>query len=870
MSKKKSVRAIPEATGDDDYNDNHNNNDDDVEDATTKKKRSPRVIVRARSQSNATRSTVSSSLSPQDLENRRKFSPGRVKPRRNKSEQAMMPPAFQLLTLTTTTTRDDDNNQKEPEDHERRHKASRNLGVVENNNNNNNNNNDDDDDGLSAADTREMPSIRRSRSGSSLGKMFRRVATATTAAASSGDKIDKSSRADQQPQTSSTNTAPQRPPTSGNTSEQKSQKQPYLRSKSSKSTKSTLGDLFRRTSSTSNSSSFGTKALQGIHNNKTKTNKLPKNIKEIDGSLWQVDEKGNAIKKVIHKSQVTAGITKSSSNRKIDFAATTTGHSVDSNKMDGRLGRKIRGGRRRVSSDWSVADESATTASSMNRSCISSHKSVDFSHKSIDSRSNSSYRSNETRATAAAAIAVRNNNNNNNRSLSKGALNRLDDSEHTSNSDSSLYLDEIPSKPTRSQSNERNEDAKPVIKKGRPKRRPTTIASTTVPSSSKSGGPSCSPPSDVPNNRRNSTKNNNKNSNKTGGASCLPSSDPNNNNDDDDDPSTAMRMVADLQKQLLESQHEVWRLTQVTQEQRGTVEVTKRMTQKLEADIEGITGERRDLVSELDRLRTKLELREQDLTRKQEELEKERRAAGNLPSSDHLVEKITDLMNENNDLMERMMTRKAEARQQMEKKEGEVRFLQNELDRMRVERGEQDFENLRRASVDNGNNNNGNSTSLQLVDKIWNQKKDASEQVYKRQIQDLKERVKSLELSNGKLKKELENSTLEIKDEDDEETRKAKEVAQAVSKAGLTRTKSAQRVRDRCERQITRSRSPHTNRENRMVSLIKRSQSVETALRRRLNRTRNDDDDGNSNTNNNKVNDDVAEKYEFCNKNANW
>jgi len=342
-------------------------------------------------------------------------------------------------------------------------------------------------------------------------------------------------------------------------------------------------------------------------------------------------------------------------------------------------------------------------------------------------------------------------------------------------------------------------------------------------------------------------------------------------NSNGDDPSTAMRMVADLQKQLLESQHEVWRLMQVTQEQRGTIELTKPITQNLEADIKRITGERRDLVSELDRLHTKLELREQDLILKQEELEKEKRAAGNLPGGDHLVEKITDLMNENNDLMERMMTRKAEARQQMEKKEGEVRFLQNELDRMRAERGEQDFENLRRASVDNGkdnnsnNNNNSTSTSLQLVDKIWNQKKDASEEIYKRQIQDLKERVKSLELSNGKLKKELENATLEIKDEDDEETRKAKEVAQAVSQAGLTRTRSAQRVRDRCERQITRSRSPHANRENRMVSLIKRSQSVETALRRRLNRTR---DEGGGNNDNN--GDGVAEKYEFCNKNTNW
>jgi len=38
-------------------------------------------------------------------------------------------------------------------------------------------------------------------------------------------------------------------------------------------------------------------------------------------------------------------------------------------------------------------------------------------------------------------------------------------------------------------------------------------------------------------------------------------------------------------------------LKQVTQEQRGTVKVTETITQKLEVDIEGITGKQQDLIS---------------------------------------------------------------------------------------------------------------------------------------------------------------------------------------------------------------------------------------------------------------------------------
>mmetsp|Transcript_7434 Transcript_7434/g.21640 ORF Transcript_7434/g.21640 Transcript_7434/m.21640 type:complete len:331 (-) Transcript_7434:1227-2219(-) len=330
-----------------------------------------------------------------------------------------------------------------------------------------------------------------------------------------------------------------------------------------------------------------------------------------------------------------------------------------------------------------------------------------------------------------------------------------------------------------------------------------------------------------------------------------------------------MSLVADLQKKLMESQHEVWRLQQIADDLQSTIDGTESEMKKLRADIEACDDEKKDLRSEMDRLGNKLELREQDLQRTQTELENEKRAALDRPTGDHLIDQITDLMNENNELLDKMTAQKVEARARMEKREEEVRYLQQELDRMRLERGEKDLEQLRRsnAAAANGETATAPTTtkSMQLVDKIWNQKKDVSEQTYKRQIQELKERVRILEMSNNKMRNELGNSTLQIKDDDDEETRKAKEVAMAVAKGKLTRTKSAQRVRDRCQRQLSRSKSPHANRENRLItSLIKRSNSVDLSLRNRLaNRNNNMNNMNNTNTHD-------TEKYEFVNRNEQW
>lgn len=556
----------------------------------------------------------------------------------------------------------------------------------------------------------EKPSLRRSKSKNSLGELFRR--------ASFSEKIDKGKAED------------------GNSS---SEKRPLVRSKSA------LGEFFNRKNSTDKS--VGTSTPSCIKSMPAgKMLKLPKSIKEIDGQLWRVDEKGNKIKRVRRKSTANA------TNTYENCAETTTGHSVEE-KVEGRLGRKIRGGRRRnVPSDWSLTEDSG--ASSV------------LSYKSNDSR-----------------VRTRG------RPFSREALDRLDNSTHGSDN-GSLSHDEIPSKPRRSQSNEKNSDAKPAKRLvPRPKRRPSTPR-------------------------------------KTEGTSCLPSS-SRSIAEGHDDQATAMQMVAELQKQLMESKHEVWRLKQVTAEQKEEIDGTDSKIAELEANISDAANERKNLVSEVDRLSTKLELREQDLIKKQEELEKEKIAALDRPAGDHLVAQITELMNENNELMDRMTALKLVARQQKDKKDEELRFLKSELDRLRAERDQQNLEKLRPEKP----------SSMQLVDKIWNQKRDATEQSYRRQIQDLRDRVRGLEASNGKLKRELGRVTVEIKSDDDEETRKAKEMARAVSRGRLTRTRSAQRVRDRCERQLERSKSPHANGENKLSRLIQRSKSADmSVVRHRLNR----------------------------------
>merc|ERR1712183_292721 len=94
-------------------------------------------------------------------------------------------------------------------------------------------------------------------------------------------------------------------------------------------------------------------------------------------------------------------------------------------------------------------------------------------------------------------------------------------------------------------------------------------------------------------------------------------------------------------------------------------------------------------------------------------------------------------------------------------KDEELRFLQEELTRMRAEQGDRQLE---RAS--------GGTTSLQMVDTLWNQNKETEAETQRRQIRELQARVESLEANNenltNQLKIQLDQAPLKINEDDHE------------------------------------------------------------------------------------------------------
>ena len=67
-----------------------------------------------------------------------------------------------------------------------------------------------------------------------------------------------------------------------------------------------------------------------------------------------------------------------------------------------------------------------------------------------------------------------------------------------------------------------------------------------------------------------------------------------------------------------------------------------------------------------------------------------------------------------------------------------------------------------------------------MADRIFKQKKKSLDcTTHENEVISLQERVDSLQIANEKLTKELEKATLTINDDDDDEIRKAKEIARA-------------------------------------------------------------------------------------------
>ncbi len=80
-----------------------------------------------------------------------------------------------------------------------------------------------------------------------------------------------------------------------------------------------------------------------------------------------------------------------------------------------------------------------------------------------------------------------------------------------------------------------------------------------------------------------------------------------------------------------------------------------------------------------------------------------------------------------------------------------------------------------------------------VVDKLYKEKKELEEKLNEK-IQSLEQKVVTLQEKNGSLKNDLEKATLEIKDDDDEDVRRAKEMAKAVKQGGVKNTADAKRA----------------------------------------------------------------------------
>eukprot|EP00531_Pseudo-nitzschia_arenysensis_P006538 CAMPEP_0116121952 /NCGR_PEP_ID=MMETSP0329-20121206/3962_1 /TAXON_ID=697910 /ORGANISM="Pseudo-nitzschia arenysensis, Strain B593" /LENGTH=815 /DNA_ID=CAMNT_0003615781 /DNA_START=247 /DNA_END=2695 /DNA_ORIENTATION=- len=245
-------------------------------------------------------------------------------------------------------------------------------------------------------------------------------------------------------------------------------------------------------------------------------------------------------------------------------------------------------------------------------------------------------------------------------------------------------------------------------------------------------------------------------------------------------------LVQNLQHRLKNSEKEVARLCRVTMDQQDKMEDSKRELKKMRGQLTNSNHDKQALMMELDGLKLQIEKRK-DRSNKSLEV-----SGG--ATTQELVEQLCDLEDDKEALEKELASERALCKQRLLAKEEEVRFLQEELERMRAEQGEKQLAYMQKRSVSDEDesmysfNSSANKSSprrhghsMQFVGKILgNHLKDKAETevaLQKEDIRNLQDRVFQLQQSNEKLTKELKQATLEIKDDDDEEMRFAKEAA---------------------------------------------------------------------------------------------
>jgi len=472
--------------------------------------------------------------------------------------------------------------------------------------------------------------------------------------------------------------------------EKPSLSKPHRKSQEKRSIGKTLGKIFKG----KNKDKDKDKDSMRSNASERSAEKLHKNVREIDGILWKVDQFGNKLNKVCKKSSTSEEpyVTQSE-----EMIVPLSGHSLLTNESD-----------RKSLSNWDTS-----------------------SHNSFDD-----YRASSTMDSGAG----RKNGRNQRKDTADNDFSEC--SYKKQDSDSSLYLDS-----------------------------------------------SMNDAFNKPSRRRNR----------------LQSLD---RADSDDDPMTGSNGdgsghdQSDLLRRLRTSEIEVSRLLKVTSDQQDVIDDAEKDLKKTKKKHKQANIDKEDLAEEIDRLsenldkKEKLLLQERNRPKPQQQANNNNNNRGN-SGSDRLVAQICELKQKKLLLEKQKDEDQARSDAKLEAKEAEIDFLQEELDRMRSEKGDRQ---LQRQMVKASNSDDEDAAGMirsNLVGKILGNhlqhQADTQASLQQQEIRDLQDRVCQLQISNEKLKTELREASLAIKDDDDEEMRMAKEAAALAVSCHNTQNKKMAR-----------------------------------------------------------------------------
>lgn len=449
---------------------------------------------------------------------------------------------------------------------------------------------------------------------------------------------------------------------------------------------------------------------------KTTTEALPNGIKEIDGVLWRIDEDGNKMNKVRHKMSGLLGLG-DSAHKSSDSRGTSSYYS--SGEEDQEM------------------DDTQKSSSSL--------ASFGEYNTNTDINNNVSYRKQKQKRNPKPK-ARRSSMDNINPSI-KRTQDRPSRSGKSlrQDSDVSLYIDENPTIPNRSQNNV--DSVEPL-----------------------SGDSAHSHRNNKGNPMRLVPK-------KNGGVEIH------------------NKTFQNLNHRLRNSEKEIARLCRLTLGQEIKMETSKSDAKKMREKLKTANRDKQALIMEVDKLRLQLDRKNDETTihersscEPKDSNQDASNNSGNVAgsNSDRLVAEINDLKVAKAALESTMNENKNRTEARLEAKEDEVHFLQEELERMRSEQGNRHLEyNMKLSgSDDEGSNRSGirgRRPSMQFVGNIignhLKEKAETEKALQQQEIKDLQDRVYNLLSSNEDLKTELKKATLEIKDDDDDDMRRAKQAA---------------------------------------------------------------------------------------------